>query len=539
MKYDDILTNYLNGFGPYQKRIYILMCLPGILCAFHMLAIVFIEHTPEYRCLLPFEEYKLAHNGSFNRLSDEINDRSFPLNPNSDEYSKCEYFDINFNEIMSRNVQKTNVTKKCDRWIYDETEVISSIVTEWDLVCDRSIIKTIIDVFFMVGFMIGSFLCGNFSDKYGRKKVYFISLILMSIFGILTSFATGIVSYTIYRMVVGASVSGVFLSGYVMAIEFVDPQRRTIAGIVCMIFFSLGYILLALIAYHYRTWRSLQIVISLPTLLFLLYWKIAPESIRWLIANGKIDEAIILIKKIAKFNRVNIPASVYSELKDSSSQPKAVNSASVFDLLKYPNLRKRTLIIFYAWFVNSLTYYGLSWNSLGDNLLVNFLISGIVELPAQLFLLVTLNHCGRRIVLSGTMIFSGLMLYSVTFIPQSYGWLVTVFAMLGKMAITASYIVIYIVSSEQFPTVLRNVGLGTSSLVARIGGILTPLSIYLGKYWRPLPLIIFGVQAFLCGLLTLLLPETLNKRLADTVKEGEAFGCEKTNSYEEKIPLIM
>lgn len=48
------------------------------------------------------------------------------------------------------------------------------------------------------------------------------------------------------------------------------------------------------------------------------------------------------------------------------------------------------------------------------------------------------------------------------------------FSMLGKLAITSSYGTVYIFSAELFPTVVRNVGMGTASLNARIGGILCP-----------------------------------------------------------------
>lgn len=53
-------------------------------------------------------------------------------------------------------------------------------------------------------------------------------------------------------------------------------------------------------------------------------------------------------------------------------------------------------------------------------------------------------------------------------------WLVITLAMIGKLAITASYGTIYIFSAEQFPTVIRNVALGAASTSARVGGILAP-----------------------------------------------------------------
>nr|CAD7456248.1 unnamed protein product [Timema tahoe] len=103
-------------------------------------------------------------------------------------------------------------------------------------------------------------------------------------------------------------------------------------------------------------------------------------------------------------------------------------------------------------------------------------------------------------------------------------WLLITFAMIGKLAITASYGTVYVFSAEQFPTVIRNVALGASSTCARVGGILAPYVNLLADYWQPLPLLIFGVLALTAGLFSLLLPETLDKKLPDTIEEGENFG---------------
>lgn len=54
--------------------------------------------------------------------------------------------------------------------------------------------------------------------------------------------------------------------------EMVGAQKRQYASILLQVFFSLGYLLTALIAYLVTDWRNLQFAISVPGLFFLVYW---------------------------------------------------------------------------------------------------------------------------------------------------------------------------------------------------------------------------------------------------------------------------
>ena len=96
--------------------------------------------------------------------------------------------------------------------------------------------------------------------------------------------------------------------------------------------------------------------------------------------------------------------------------------------------------------------------------------------------------------------------------------------MIGKLAITSSYGTVYIFSVEQFPTIIRNAGLGAGSTSARLGSVLAPVINLLTEVWQPLPLIIYGALAFTGGILSLVLPETLNQKLPESIADGENFG---------------
>ncbi|KAF5290279.1 hypothetical protein FQR65_LT11613 [Abscondita terminalis] len=523
MAYDDVIP-ILGNFGRYQQRIYLLLCLPAILCAFHKLSNVFLQAKPNHRCQL-LEEYS---NSTYNLTIDVLNS-SFPRDESTNKYSSC-------------SVLYNGTEVPCNGYIYDYTKYKSSIVIEWNLVCNRAYLTALGDSIFMLGVLLGSIVFGALSDKLGRRIIFFSSLVIQVIFGVLMAIAPEFWSYSIFRLVVGSTTSGVFLVAYVIAMEMVGPKDRLIAGVVCQMFFSLGYMLVAFFAYFISDWRHLQIALTLPGGLFFCYWWFIPESARWLLTKGRIEEAKTIVRAAAKENNVKISedhlhALLSPDVKEKDSKE---NSATVLDIFKHRKILIRSLVIFFDWIVNSMTYYGLSWNTsnLGGNDYINFVISGAVEIPAYSFLLLTLNRWGRKYILCGCMVVAGVALLLTMAVPN--GWPIITLAMIGKLAITSSYGVVYVFSTEQFPTVIRNAALGVGSMCARIGSISAPLINLTGEAWKPLPLIIFGILALIGGSASLILPETLNQTLPATMADVNSIGSPMHNlveSEQEKLKL--
>lgn len=127
-------------------------------------------------------------------------------------------------------------------------------------------------------------------------------------------------------------------------------------------------------------------------------------------------------------------------------------------------------------------------------------------------------------------------------VPQNINWLVITLTMLGKMCITASYGTIYLFSVEQFPTVIRNVALGMCSMSARFGATLSPFLIHLSYAWKPLPILIFGIWAFIGGILSTFLPETYKQDLPDTLNDAEKIGKNNNNiithGHQEELAVL-
>lgn len=107
-----------------------------------------------------------------------------------------------------------------------------------------------------------------------------------------------------------------------------------------------------------------------------------------------------------------------------------------------------------------------------------------------------------------------------------YQPVITTLAMIGKFCIMSTFLTIYVFTAELFPTVIRNVGIGVSSMMARIGAILAPYIVLLAdlpNLNKTLPLVIFGVLGVTAGILSLWLPETLFSPMPQTVEQAEAW----------------
>jgi len=389
----------------------------------------------------------------------------------------------------------------------------------------------------MIGMLFGSYLMGFISDTYGRKTALMIAIVLVSTSGALGAACVGSggqEAYGFLRFITGIGGIGCFMVCFVLAVEHVGSKFTMLVGIAIEIPFALGEALIGIEAMIFRDWRVLQVVAYLPLLGLLgLYWFL-PESTRWLIANGKNEQARKQIKDAAEMNGRSIPDYYYQEDAEKTkfvsekTQEQGVQKASVLDLFRTKLMLTRTANMAFQWFSVTMCYYGLTFASsdISDDTYVNFILICLIEIPSYIFCILVMDMWGRRPILSFCQLLSGVCCITVGLLMESDDFTeIKIFlSLLGKFGAAAAFAIVYVYTAELFPTVIRNQAVGVCSLVARMGGMLA-LSLELLKvYWVPAPVFIMGCVATVAGMFALLFPETLGQRLPETIEESADIG---------------
>ncbi len=352
----------------------------------------------------------------------------------------------------------------------------NTVIQEFNLVCDRASWKDVGQMAFFFGLLIGVFATGLLSDKIGRKRTLAPVAILSGISGAITAAMPTVEAFIALRFLNGLLAIGVFTNAFVWCMEVVGGRWQTIIGIGCEISWVVAWFLLALAAYLLPNWRHLLLVTMIPSTVLGCLAFLIPESPKWLLVNGRLDEAEEIVRDGYKVNKGKELPSDW-RLKPVTKVEDA--RANCCDLFKTRNMAIKTLIIYFNWFANSFVYYGLTLNTgnLGGSVMTTFLLNGLTEIPAYTFSLFILLKKGRKLPYASFMIMGGLLLFLTIAVPKETfpnDWPIVMLAVLGKMFITATFAIIYVYSAEIYPTVVRSIGVCSSSSFARVAGGVAP-----------------------------------------------------------------
>ncbi|KAI5631101.1 sugar transporter domain-containing protein [Phthorimaea operculella] len=418
---------------------------------------------------------------------------------------------------------------RCSQFSYDESAFKSTIVSEWDLVCDRKYLLRMVQPLTQTGILLGKLVFGILADRIGRRIPLLTAVTLQAIFLTITSFVPTFPLFLIFKSLSAVATGGTMLISFVIGSQ-VRAQVLTLIHVQ----FILGILTIPLFSYMTKTYHGFWLMISLPSFGLLSYYRLIPESPRWLLAVGKVGKARKILLKAAKTNKISetkvaeaIENHEYKSLIPSidSKFETEKKSYGLMYLIRTLNMSLITLCIIFNWLKSGMVHFGTQYylGHVSENVLSDLAISATFQLPSVLiayFLISRVSRLKLLIVLNVLAGFSFLLI-----IPFYYNPTVRLVLMIVSLNCTGISIeTLRLYTGEVFPTVVRNSAVAVCSVAAKIGTIIAPVLIDYEDdltFWV-IP-VVFGMGPILGAVVCMWLPETTNCKLPEIIEDCENY----------------
>lgn len=387
-------------------------------------------------------------------------------------------------------------------WLFDAMDVgmlsfvIAALHKEWQL---STVEMGWIGSVSSIGMAVGAILFGMMADRFGRKAILILTLLVFSIGSGISAFATGYGIFLVLRFIIGAGLGGELPVASTLVSESVPVEKRGRSVVLLESFWAAGWLLAAIISYFVMPLWGWRVAIFATGLagLYAFYFREGIHESR-------------AFKKVAR--------------------PGLIKTLTT--LWRPPYVRS-TLMLWIVWFMVVFSYYGMFlWLPSvmvlkGFSLINSFgyvLIMTLAQLPGYFVAAWLIEKWGRKTVLS-------LFLLGTAGSALGFG-MATSLPMLLTAGMLLSFFnlgawgALYAYSPEQYPTIVRSSGSGMAAGIGRIGGIVGPLLVghLLGANWSVTG--IFGIftASILVAIVAIIFlgKETMGVKLSDTIETSTA-----------------
>ena len=369
-------------------------------------------------------------------------------------------------------------------WLFDSMDtgliafILPVLAKEWGLAPGQ---MGLIGSIGLIGMALGAVVSGTIADRIGRKKVFTITVLLYSIASAFCALSWNYQSLLVFRFLVGFGLGGELPVAATLVSEYAPSRVRGRFIVLLESFWGLGWIAAACIAYFFIPlygWRMAFLIGALPALYVCLIRMHMPESVRYLLAHGRIGEARQIVVSLER--QLHVPVAPFVSEKETVP---VVAKASFRELWKKP-FASRTIMLWLVWFGINFSYYGIfMWlPSLvfqqGFTVVKTFeyvLIMTLAQLPGYYCAAWLVDKIGRKYTLSAFLLFSGVASYffghaSTAAALMMWGSVMSFFNL-------GAWGVLYTYTPEQYPTAIRALGSGWAAGFGRFGGMAAPMMV--------------------------------------------------------------
>lgn len=369
-------------------------------------------------------------------------------------------------------------------WLFDSMDtgliafILPVLAKEWGLAPGQ---MGLIGSIGLIGMALGAVVSGTIADRIGRKKVFTITVLLYSIASAFCALSWNYQSLLVFRFLVGFGLGGELPVAATLVSEYAPSRVRGRFIVLLESFWGLGWIAAACIAYFFIPlygWRMAFLIGALPALYVCLIRMHMPESVRYLLAHGRVGEARQIVVSLER--QLHVPVAPFVSEKETVP---VVAKASFRELWKKP-FASRTIMLWLVWFGINFSYYGIfMWlPSLvfhqGFTVVKTFeyvLIMTLAQLPGYYCAAWLVDKIGRKYTLSAFLLFSGVASYF--FSHASTAAALMMWGSVMSFFNLGAWGVLYTYTPEQYPTAIRALGSGWAAGFGRFGGMAAPMMV--------------------------------------------------------------
>lgn len=370
---------------------------------------------------------------------------------------------------------------------------------------------------------LGAILFGAAADKFGRKKMYGIEVLILFFGAILSAAATSFLWLLISRIIVGFGIGGDYPTSAVVASEYAGKKNR---GYLVLLVFAMqalglivGPLLAAALLYfnvpHEWTWRILLAIGAIPAACVFYLRRRLAETPRYLLSKKSPVEASRVVSELAGHKDLR---------KQATFKPQKLRSGKWLKCL---------IGTAGAWFLLDVAFYGNGISSVlllksldpSASLLIHTLLSCLIFLifavPGYILAAKYIDTIGRKKLQIGGFFVMMVCYALIALIPSVATHVVLFFFIFGVSFFFVNFgpnTTTFLIPSEIYPTSIRAKAHGVSAAVGKIGA-------FVGAFYLPIVLHLKGLS-FVLGmmaavsfagiLITFLVPEMKGKSLEST-----------------------
>ncbi len=334
------------------------------------------------------------------------------------------------------------------------------------------------------GQILGALFFGALAERAGRLRAATYAMALFSVMSFVCAFAWNLNSLLWFRAIQGIGLGGEVPIAAAYVNEIVRAKGRGRFFLLYELIFPIGLVGASLLGFWLVPrlgWQVMFIIGGVPAILALFVQRILPESPRWLIAKGRLEQAESVIDQMemaASKGGVELPAPapILSPVKSTSR----TSWSELFQGM----YRKRTFIVWALWICVYFANYALNtwlptiyrtfYHLSVSEALRNGVITNIVGVLGALLCALLVDHVGRRLWFFLAFVLSSAPLFLLWWLGAKSAMQVLVLASISFLFVSSNSMLVYLYTPEIYPTRLRALGTGAASAWLRVASALGP-----------------------------------------------------------------